>query len=94
MSRKRHVYRNGKLHVLAVQCPTCIFRPGNLMDLKRGRVAAMLRECIEQNTVIPCHEIMDTRTPAVCRGLFDTGRVAALQIAERLGLIAFQETNP
>lgn len=94
MTRTRPVYRDGRVHVLAAQCATCIFRPGNLMQLQRGRVAEMLKTCIERDTIIPCHEWMDTKTPAVCRGLFDTGRVAVLQIAERLGVITFQEAKP
>ena len=85
------VYREGLVHVLAERCPTCIFRPGNLMNLEAGRVRDMLRECVRRETVIPCHERMDTAAPAVCRGLFDTGQVGILQVAERLGVVVYDD---
>lgn len=92
MSRKhRPVYRDGKLHVRRRQCATCIYFPDNRMLLAPGRVAAMEAECIRENTVIPCHTWMDTKTPAVCRGLYNTGKVAALQIADRLGVVVFDD---
>jgi hypothetical protein len=45
MGRRRgNVYRNRQVHVLAEQCATCIFRPGNLMELCPGRVRGMVAE--------------------------------------------------
>lgn len=80
------VYRDGKIHVQRVMCPTCIFRPGNLLSLKPGRVAEMVKGATADESCIPCHDTLG-RTPAVCRGFFDRHATAPLQIASRLGLV-------
>lgn len=89
MTERHAVFRKGKVHVMAERCATCIFRPGNLMHLKRGRVASMVRAAKRRESCIPCHETTHTRAPAVCRGFFDRHATAPLQIAERLGYVEF-----
>lgn len=87
MSRQ-DVYRDGKVHVLSEQCATCIFRPGNLMQLQGGRVKGMLDDCEKSGGVIPCHSTIyreDVR-PAICRGFFDH-RVGRDNITLRLAAI-------
>lgn len=85
--KKHKVYRDGKLHILAEPCVTCIFGANRPVDTERVR--GMLAECIKENTIVPCHEWMDTKTPVVCRGLWNTGKVAILQLAERMGVAQF-----
>ena len=67
---RNNVYRQGKVHVKREMCETCVFRPGNLLDLRPGR----LRELIDQNLAVdaalPCHDTLGTRKRAVCRGFF------------------------
>ena len=91
--RKRHkaVFTNGKVHVLKSWCETCIFRPGNLMHLRPGRVEQMVKEAVRKESCITCHSTLDTVCPAVCRGFFDRYKTAPLQIAERLGYIEEME---
>lgn len=82
-------YRDGEVHVLAAQCKTCIFRPGNLMRLEPGRVRGMVRDAIRDQAAITCHDTLhrsDVR-PAVCRGFHDRYSTQPLQVAERLGLL-------
>jgi hypothetical protein len=68
---KTKVYRNGMVHVLAKQCDTCIFRRGNKMDLREGRVEGMVKECLKKDSYVICHETMDDkRKHAVCKGFF------------------------
>jgi hypothetical protein len=83
------VYRGGRVHVLAEQCSSCVFRPGNLMRLVPGRLAGMVRDAVRDDSCIPCHETIydDTIRPAVCRGFFDRHATQPLQVADRLGLI-------
>jgi len=83
------VFRDGKVHVCARMCDTCIFRPGNLMYLEDGRVESMVREATGNESCITCHETL-SGYQAVCRGFFDRHATAPLQIADRLGYIAFQ----
>jgi hypothetical protein len=91
----------GGVRVLAEMCATCIFRPGNLMQLQPGRVRGMVaatrpsRDHRRQPTAshIPCHDTIyreDVR-PAICRGFFDlpdrpnSPRPQLLQVGDRLG---------
>lgn len=85
--------RDGGVFVMQEKCKTCIFRPGNIMNLSAGRVASMKREADKDGTCIICHETMDSPQAAVCRGYYDKHKSSLLQIAERLGMIREQE-NP
>lgn len=86
----RGPFRDGLVHVLDGKCATCIFRPGNRMRLKPGRVAEMIRNARAKDTAITCHETYN-RDPAVCRGFWDTqrGHIWPLRLAQHLGLIRF-----
>lgn len=88
-----NVYRDGQVHVLSEMCSTCVFRPGNLMDLEPGRVAGMVREAKEADSTIVCHSTlyMEGIDHAACRGFFDRHKTTPLQIAERMDLITFVE---
>ena len=83
---RHNVYRDGRVHVQAELCSTCIFRPGNLMHLKSGRVRGMVDEAREHESAIVCHQTLDGDN-AVCRGFFERYPTQPLQIAERLGLV-------
>jgi hypothetical protein len=89
------VYRDGMVHVLAEKCPTCIFRSVNdgRIQLNPGRVAGMVMDARAHGSVIPCHTtIWEIDTPAICRGYWDLPRrVALLQVAERLGIVVFDQ---
>lgn len=84
-----NAYRGGKVYVCASKCDTCIFRPGNLMDLKRGRVAGMVREAKRNESAIICHATLGTRANAVCRGFFDRHSTLPLQLAQAIGNLVF-----
>jgi hypothetical protein len=81
-----NIFRNGKVHVQKQMCGTCIFRPGNLMNLQPGTVEMMVAGSVKNEAAIPCHETLDGGN-SVCRGFFDRHRTAPLQIAERLGMV-------
>jgi hypothetical protein len=81
-----NAYRNGRVHVKRSMCRTCIFRPGNLMQLRPGRVRQMVSEARANESAIICHTTLDGPN-AVCRGFFDRFATAPLQIAERLGYL-------
>jgi hypothetical protein len=86
-----NAFRNGKVHVCASKCSTCIFRPGNVMHLQEGRRDQMVRDSIESGGAIICHQTLYQKTDehAVCRGFFDVHKheVQALQLAERLNML-------
>lgn len=52
-------------------CSTCIFRPGNLMDLHPGRVRQLIDEACDDDGAIVCHQTLEEPLGAVCRGFFD-----------------------
>lgn len=58
------------LHVCRERCSTCIFRPGNLMQLRPGRVRSMIDESLAGDGAISCHKTLDGQQ-AVCRGFYD-----------------------
>lgn len=87
----------GKPRLLSKQCATCIGRPGNLMDLRPGRVAEMVNECLTRGGWFPCHETImpgATDPPAVCRWLYDKygPRINLIRVMSRLG--GFTEVDP
>lgn len=88
--RKHGVFRAGKVHVKRAMCATCIFRPGNLMDLRPGRVEQMVRDATRAESCIPCHDTLDG-PQAVCRGFYDRHTTGPLQVAQRLGYIEWQK---
>lgn len=85
---RHNVYRDGHVHVQAELCSTCIFRPGNLMQLRSGRVRGMVDEARENDSAIVCHQTLDGDS-SVCRGFFDRFPTQPLQLAERLGMVTW-----
>ena len=91
MSRpSRQPFRNDRVHVMARLCDTCIFRPGNVMDLDAGRVDSMVREACAKESTIVCHETVGGNR-AVCRGFYERHQTLPLILAEKLGYITWQE---
>jgi len=86
---KRPVYRGGKVHVNQDRCATCIFRPEGLR-LAPGRLPDFVEDHLRQHTVIVCHELYESPTPAACRGFYDLDRSDVLRVAQRLGVLKFQ----
>jgi hypothetical protein len=88
------VYRDGRVHVLTEKCPTCVFHPGNRMDLQPGRLADLVRRNVAAGAGLTCHAtLMSAEQPrAICRGFWDSYRhqVPLLQAAERLGIVTEQ----
>jgi hypothetical protein len=86
MSR-HNVYRDGYVHVQSAMCSTCIFRPGNLMQLRRGQVRGMIEEARAEDSAIVCHQTLYTPANAVCRGFFEHHATPALRLAYALDRI-------
>lgn len=83
---RHNAYRGGFVHLCREMCATCVFRPGNLMQLRSGRVRQMVDEAKANDSAIICHKTLDGDN-AVCRGFFDRYPTAPLQIAERMDRI-------
>ena len=86
----------GKTRLLAEQCITCIFRPGNLMFLGPGRLRQLVDEARSSAGYIICHETLPYADspvpPAICRGFADRYSTWQLQIIGRLW--GFVEVEP
>lgn len=84
--------------VLDEKCSTCIFRPGNLMDLRPGRVRGMVEDSLRDGGFITCHQTLPEAgsdvAPAICRGFFDAHRDRSnvLRVWSRLG--GFDQVPP
>ena len=85
---KNAVYRDGHLHVNARQCETCIFRPGNLMKLRAGTVEQLVKQALQAECCIPCHDTLGPEA-AICRGFWNRHRrdVLVLRLAQAFGNI-------
>lgn len=84
-------YHSGLVHVMRELCETCVFRPGNLMQLDRGRVADMVKQAKTNESAIICHMTIygQSEQEAVCRGYFDRygDEVVTLRLAKIVGII-------
>lgn len=94
-------YRDGRIHVLNERCSSCVFRPGNLMDLGIGRLADLVRSNLEADSVLTCHQTLPygphpEAPPSVCHGYFDAywREVTGLRMAVALDLIEFEAPPP
>jgi hypothetical protein len=66
----------GKARVMAEECSTCIFRPGDLMHLGRDRFRQVVRENLAAGALLTCHQSLPYGEfpdfpPAACRGFWD-----------------------
>ncbi len=69
-------FRDGRVHVQAEMCSTCVFRPGDLMHLGQGRLNAIVRGNQEDRSALTCHQTLPYGThpdegEAICRGYWD-----------------------
>lgn len=92
----RHdVYRDGKVHVLAEKCGSCIFRSvndGRIQGLSAGRVSGMVLDARKNDSVIPCHNTIytDAVKPAICRGYWDLPvRPVTLDLAVAMDVVVY-----
>lgn len=88
----RPPFRDGKVHVLAERCGTCVFRPGNLMRLEPGRLRELVDDNVAAGVGLVCHSTLYRAgvDHAICRGFYDAhgSRVLPLELAPRLGMLA------
>jgi hypothetical protein len=87
-----NVVRDGRVHVCREMCSTCVFRPGNLMWLARGRLSDMVDAARADDAAIICHQTIPTEHDAVCRGFFDRYDTTPLTLAKHLGVV--EEVDP
>lgn len=87
---KCNIFRDGKVHVMAAMCKTCIFRSWNLMHLDTGRVSGMVKMAKDDGSAIICHSTLDTDSHAVCRGFYDRHETLPLRIAKTMECLEFQ----
>jgi hypothetical protein len=97
MMASSNVYRDGYVHVMADRCATCVFRPGNLMSLQRGRLGGMVAETMQRSGGhIICHgtlECAGATDQAVCRGWWDRYGAddTTFRLARILGVVRFEQ---
>jgi hypothetical protein len=86
--------------LLSSQCATCIFRPGNLMHLRAGRLKSMIAEAVQEGSQgVICHDTLSYGAHpdfggALCRGFYDKfgPQNNFVRVMERLG--GFTEVDP
>lgn len=58
MSDYPQPFRDGKVHVMSEKCSTCVFRPGNLMRLRPGRLQEMTDHVQDTGVPFSCHQTL------------------------------------
>ena len=92
-------YRDGVVHVLAEKCSTCVFRSGNPMHLRPGRLADLVRTNLADDSALTCHQTLPYNSstdaePSVCRGYFDAYRRQVTPLRLAVALDALVEDPP
>jgi hypothetical protein len=86
-------FRGGQVHVLAGKCRTCVFRPGNLMRLRPGRLKQIVADNVAAQSALTCHSTLYAAPapPAICRGFWDRyqAQVWPLRLAVAMGMVVF-----
>ena len=90
MVKTHNVYTRGKVHIRRAMCPTCIFRPGNLMHLQEGRVEDMVAKAGDFGC-IPCHHHLNEKLNPVCHGFYAQKGNLTLRMAEALDVIEWTD---
>jgi hypothetical protein len=67
--------RSGKVRVLSSRCGTCIFRPGNPLELDPGRTEEVISRNVAAGALLTCHSTLPYGPypefgPAVCAGFW------------------------
>lgn len=79
------------------RCPTCIFRPGNLMYLAPGRLAKLIAHAVANEGHIICHDTLGTGVGSICAGYavhpLGAHRSLALRLV-RAGALRAEFTGP
>ena len=75
------------LHIMASQCSTCIFRAGNLMQLRPGRMADLTAATDRADTNVICHQTLERPVGALCRGSVDRRMGQMARIAYALNAV-------
>lgn len=75
--------------VFAEMCSTCIFRPGNPMQLRPGALKRVVDANLATGTLLMCHTTTHGQAAETiaCRGFYDHygPRQAVYQVVHRLG---------
>lgn len=84
-------YRDGRVHVLAAQCSTCVFHPGNRMSLAPGRLRSLIDDNVDAESALTCHSTLyrDDVDEAICRAFYDRHPTLPLRLATALDLVEF-----
>lgn len=78
----------GLPRLLAEQCSTCIYRPGNPMHLRSGRLREITNAARQADSFITCHQTLpgvSGEAPALCRGFYDRWSTNFIRVMGRLG---------
>lgn len=98
-------YRDGKVHVMREKCSTCVFRPGNIMNLAPGRLKGMVEHVEETGIPFVCHQTLSYGAPeykdhydgeALCAGAVEhcADRSTVMRLAEAADVIEQVEPSP
>jgi hypothetical protein len=80
-----------RLRIKRERCSTCIFRPGNLMELREGRLQDMTDATDATDSNVICHQTIATEAGALCAGSVERRAGQQVRIFGRLNSIELVE---
>lgn len=90
-----------KPRLLAKQCDTCVFHPGNRMHLQPGRLKDLVTANLSKGALLICHDTLPENVyhvpKAMCRGYWDRygDQTSVKQIMDRMfGPNWYEEVEP
>lgn len=93
MTSRHRAYYDGRVHVQARMCATCIGWPDNRMHLAPGRRDGMVADTLAADSAIICHKTLDLPCQAVCRWQYDRHPTMPLQVARRMGVVTYMDPD-
>lgn len=98
-------YRDGRVHVMSDKCSTCVFHPGNRMNLSPGRLKGMTDHVQESGVVFSCHQTLPYSGAkhrehyggsALCAGAMEAygDRSPQIQLALAMDVVTYVDPAP
>jgi hypothetical protein len=88
-----------RLRILNAKCETCVFKPGNPMHLRPGKLRALIAANLAADAPLVCHSTLPYGKnpdfgPAVCHGWDESYDTNGVLIMKRLGGVDLIDPPP
>lgn len=82
---------SGRIPIFSRKCATCVFRPGNPMRLRPGRLREIVDHNLRAGALLPCHDTThgQAEREVMCRGFYDAHghSVNVVRVMQRIAVL-------